>query len=123
MVHTRTAFKLRQLDGGVSIIDVQGEITALAENEIVPVFCQAVLPGANVIIWNFTQLDYINSSGIGLLLTMLIRARKQGVRMYAYGLNGHYLRVFEMSRLDEAIQMYDSEESALKALVLVQGER
>jgi len=121
MVHAMTKFDIRQVDGGVSVIDVQGEITGFTENEMVQAYTQAVQPGVGIIVWNFNQLDYMNSSGIGLLLTLLIRARKQGVRMCAYGFNEHYMRVFEMSRLNEAIQLFEIEEDVKKSLVLVDG--
>lgn len=117
MVHNRSTFKVRQVVGGVSVVDVQGEITGFTENEMGSAYAQAVQPGVSVIVWNFSQLDYMNSGGIGLLLTLLIRARKQGVRMCASGLTEHYVRIFEMSRLNEAINLFASEAEALKALL------
>jgi anti-sigma B factor antagonist len=121
MVHSRTIFTIRRIDGGVSVIDVKGEITGFTENEMVRAYTQAVQSGGSLIAWNFNQLDYMNSSGIGLLLTLVIRARKQGVRMCAFGLNEHYMRVFEMSRLNEAIQLFETEDEVLKTLQLVHG--
>ena len=121
MVHNRTTFKIRRMDGGVSVVDVNGEITGLTENEIVQAFSKAVRPGVNIIAWNFNKLDYMNSSGIGLLLTLLIRARKQGVRMCAYGLAAHYVQVFELSRLNEVMQLFETEEEVLESMVLAQA--
>jgi anti-sigma B factor antagonist len=57
----------------------------------------------------------MNSSGIGLLVTILIRAKRQGQRLLAYGLNEHYRHIFELTRLNEAIGLYDSEADALAA--------
>ena len=58
----------------------------------------------------------MNSSGIGLLVTLLIRANRQKQRLLAYGLNEHYRHIFELTRLNEAIAIYDSEAAALAAL-------
>jgi len=58
----------------------------------------------------------MNSSGIGLLVTLLIRANRQGQRLLAYGLNQHYRHIFELTRLNEAIHIYDAEAEALAAL-------
>ncbi len=121
MVHNRTIFKIRRLDGGVSVVDVQGEITGFTEHDMVQAYTKAIKPGVSVIVWNFSMLDYMNSSGIGLLLTLLIRATKQGARMCAFGLNEHYMHVFELSRLNEAIQLFESEEDVMKSLMLVDG--
>jgi anti-sigma B factor antagonist len=57
----------------------------------------------------------MNSSGIGLLVTLLIRANRQKQRLLAYGLSEHYRQIFELTRLNEAISIYNSEAEALAA--------
>ena len=57
----------------------------------------------------------MNSSGIGLLVTLLIRVNRQKQRLLTYGLSEHYQHIFELTRLNEAIGMYDSEDAALAA--------
>ena len=44
---------------------------------------------------------------------MLVRANPQHQQLAAYGLSELYREIFELTRLDEAITIYDSEESAL----------
>jgi anti-sigma B factor antagonist len=58
----------------------------------------------------------MNSSGIGLLVTMLIRVQRQKQKLLAYGLSEHYQQIFELTRLNEAIGIYGSEAEALAAL-------
>ena len=70
---------------------------------------------ARAIIPNFTDLEYMNSGGIGLLVTLLIRANRKSQRLMAYGLSDHYRQIFELTRLDEAVSIHDSEQSALHA--------
>jgi anti-sigma B factor antagonist len=62
---------------------------------------------------NFTGLEYMNSGGIGMLVTLLVHANRQGQPLAAYGLSDHYREIFELTRLDEAITIYDDERSAL----------
>jgi len=57
----------------------------------------------------------MNSSGIGLLVTLLIRINRQRQRMLAYGLSEHYRHIFELTRLNEAIGVYDDEAAAVAA--------
>jgi len=64
---------------------------------------------------NFSDLQYMNSSGIGLLVTLLIRVRRQNQRLMAFGLNDHYCQIFELTRLNEAILIYPDEAEAIKA--------
>ena len=57
----------------------------------------------------------MNSGGIGLLVTLLVRANRQSQRLLAYGLSDHYRQIFELTRLDEAIGIHDDEQAALGA--------
>ena len=61
------------------------------------------------VVLNFTGLEYMNSSGIGLLVTLLVRANRNRQRLLAYGLTDHYRQIFELTRLDEAIGIHDDE--------------
>jgi anti-sigma B factor antagonist len=65
---------------------------------------------------NFAGLEYMNSGGIGMLVTLLVRANRQRQQLAACGLSDHYREIFELTRLDEAITIYDSEESALNGV-------
>jgi anti-sigma B factor antagonist len=106
---------VRKLSDGVSIVDIHGEINAFAESTLMDAYTQASTAGARTIILNFKGLDYMNSSGIGLLVTLLIRAKRQNQRLLACGLSDHYRQIFELTRLNEAITIYASEAEALKA--------
>ncbi len=64
---------------------------------------------------DFSQLDYMNSGGIGLLVTLLVRAQRAGQRLLAVGLSDHYRQILALTRLDEAIGIHDDESSALAA--------
>jgi anti-sigma B factor antagonist len=78
-------------------------------------YAQASATGAKLILLNFSRLEYMNSSGIGLLVTLLIRANRQNQKIAAFGLSPHYRDIFELTRLDEAIHIYDTEPAALAA--------
>ena len=71
--------------------------------------------GVKVIGINFTGLEYMNSSGIGVLVTLLIRAQRNKQKLRAFGLSDHYKQIFSLTRLDEAIGIYDTEAEALAA--------
>ncbi|HLM77505.1 MAG TPA: hypothetical protein VK361_03800, partial [Rubrobacteraceae bacterium] len=57
----------------------------------------------------------VNSSGIGLLVTVLIRINRERQKLLTYGLSEHYRNIFQITRLDDAIGIYDSEEEAVRA--------
>jgi anti-sigma B factor antagonist len=98
-----------------SIIDIVGDINAFAEPPLMEAFTTAASNGTRSIILNFSGLQYMNSSGIGLLVTLLIRANRQKQRLLAFGLTQHYLEIFELTRLNETISIFTGESEALAA--------
>jgi anti-sigma B factor antagonist len=116
MYQTKVTMDVRKASDEVSILDIQGGVTSFAENALTDAYTQASADGTRAIILNFSDLEYMNSSGIGLLITFLIRANRQGQQLLAFGLNEHYQHIFELTRLNEVIQIYDTEAEALAAV-------
>jgi len=106
---------VRKVEHGAAVIDVKGSITAASESPLMDAYTIASAGGTKAIIINFAGLEYMNSSGIGLLVTLLVRANRQHQRLMAFGLNEHYSHIFELTRLNEAITIYDSETAAVDA--------
>jgi len=100
---------------GASVIDIGGEVNAQAEDALAAAYAEASQNGVKAIVLNFSGLEYMNSSGIGLLVTLLIRAQRNRQRLLACGLNDHYQQIFALTRLNEAIGIYPSEAAAVAA--------
>jgi anti-sigma B factor antagonist len=113
MPQANVMMNVRQVSPVASVIDIQGEVTAFAEKVLMEAYAEASTPTTRNIILNFSELEYMNSSGIGLIVTLLIRVNRQKQRLLAYGLNEHYRHIFELTRLNDAIKVYDSEDDAL----------
>ncbi|HJZ48599.1 MAG TPA: STAS domain-containing protein [Roseiflexaceae bacterium] len=116
MPQANVIMNVRKAGRAASIIDIQGEVTAFAEKVLNQAYEEASVNSIRAVLLNFSKLEYMNSSGIGLLVTTLIRANRQSQKLLAYGLNGHYRHIFELTRLNEAIGLYDSEDAALAAV-------
>ena len=54
---------------------------------------------------DFTDVDYINSTGIALIVSVLARARAQRISVRASGLTEHYRHIFEITRLSDFIEI------------------
>jgi anti-anti-sigma factor len=106
---------VRSGGSNASILDVRGDVTAATEAALMDAYTRATANGVRTVLLDFSGLDYMNSSGIGLLVTLLIRANRQGQRIGAFGLSAHYRDIFELTRLDEAIHIYDDEAAAIAA--------
>ena len=105
--------EVRHIDDRSAAIDIVGEMTGDSEQALADAHEAASARNAKLVVLNFTGLEYMNSTGIGLLVTMLIRAQRQGQRVVAYGLDSHYREIFSLTRLDEAIGIVDTEADAL----------
>lgn len=114
MSQVKVAMNARQINDQVSAIDIQGEVTAAAEDMLMEAYNQ--IGAARTIILNFSRLEYMNSSGIGLLVTLLIRANRQGQHLIAVSMSEHYRHIFDLTGLNQAIMIYDTEAEALANL-------
>jgi len=102
---------------GAGVIAIRGEVTGFAEEALMNAYNTASDGDGVVVILDFTDLEYMNSTGIGLLVTLLIRAQRHQRRLLACGLSDHYRQIFDLTRLNEAIDIYDSPAEALAAVV------
>lgn len=104
---------VRKVNDATSVIDIRGDVTGSSESELMQAYNDA--GDARSIALNFEGLEYMNSGGIGLLVTLLVRAKRQRQEILAFGLNDHYRQIFELTRLDDAIAIYDNEAGAMQA--------
>ena len=105
----------REAAPGVFVIDISGNVTGASEAVLIAAYAKAGAGGAHTIVLNLLALEYMNSGGIGLLVMLLVRARRSGQRMLAFGLSQHYREILELTRLDEAIEIHLTEAAALQS--------
>jgi anti-sigma B factor antagonist len=115
MAEVNVTMRVRVINPKLSIIDVAGDVNREAEAPLMAAYSEASTPSTKVVIFNFGGLDFMNSGGIGLIVTLLIRMNRQKQHMLAYGLSEHYQHIFELTRLNEAIGIYDTEAAAAAA--------
>jgi anti-sigma B factor antagonist len=106
---------VRRIDETMTVLDIQGDVTGASEDALAEAYAEAADGATRAVILNFTRLEYMNSGGIGLLVTLLVRANRAKQKLLAYGLSEHYRQIFELTRLDEAIGIYESEAEAVAA--------
>jgi anti-sigma B factor antagonist len=117
MTQGTLSMDVRRIDHAVAVLDINGEITAFSEEQLMDAYAEGGAEGTTAVILNFTGLEYMNSGGIGLLVTVLVRANRAKQKLLAYGLTEHYKQIFELTRLDEAIGIYETEADAVAAAV------
>ena len=76
----------------------------------------AVVAGAKKVILDFSQLDYISSAGLRVLLGAAKQLRASGGKLGMFGLNQSVKEVFEISGFATILSVYQSEADALAAM-------
>jgi anti-sigma B factor antagonist len=97
---------------GISVIDLHGEIDTHAEAALAAAYAEATSTDPPAVVLNFSGVDYINSTGIALIVGLLARARKERRAIGACGLMEHYREIFQITRLSDFMGIYPDEEAA-----------
>jgi anti-anti-sigma factor len=105
---------LRRLDAK-AIIDMKGEVTSLADQTLNVLVNSAVVEGVKHVVFNFTDVSYINSSGIAVLIGIVTSLASRGVAFNVYGLTPHFKKIFRMIGLTQYVKVLGSEADALAA--------
>ena len=99
---------------GAAVIDLHGEINAVAGPALNAAYAEAEQSNPEVILLNFSDVDYINSTGIALIVGLLAKARAAHRRLIVCGLSEHYVEIFEITRLADFMTIFPNEASALE---------
>jgi anti-sigma B factor antagonist len=110
---TDTALDVRRASETTAVIAVRGELTGATEPALMDAWNRAADSVTRKVVFDFSGLEYMNSTGIGLLVTLLVRAQRQRQRLMAFGLSEHYREILSLTRLDEAIGVVETEDEAL----------
>ena len=98
---------------GVAVLDLTGEINGFAEEALNAAYAEAESNDPEAILLNFEGVDYINSTGIALIVGLLAKARALQAPLLACNLSEHYVEIFEITRLSDFISVFPDEESAI----------
>jgi anti-anti-sigma factor len=96
------------------VLELRGELNASATDLLLPTYREAVREGdPDTVLLDFAQVDYINSTGIALIVGVLAQARAEGRSVAACGLSEHYREIFAITRLSDFMQMFGDVDAAL----------
>ncbi len=106
---------VRQQEASVAIIDLKGEVTSFADETIRSLINSIVHDGFQKIVFNFTDVNYINSSGIAILIGIVTSPAHKDITFRVYGLTPHFKKIFRMIGLTQYVKVSGTEEEALAA--------
>ena len=106
-------FGIRIPRARVVVLDFSGDLRGDAREDLEAAYADAATREPQAVVLNLTDVHYVDSTGIALLVGLLARTRRDGRELSAYGLTDHYREIFAITRLSEFIHVYDDEPSAL----------
>jgi anti-sigma B factor antagonist len=106
---------VRAAGATVSVLAIKGDLTAASDDALTNAYDQACTEATRSVLLDFSGLEYLNSGGIGLLVTLLVRANREQRKLIGYGISDHYRDIFRLTRLDEAMEIRNNEQEAVAA--------
>jgi anti-anti-sigma regulatory factor len=101
---------------GVPIIEISGTVSGAIEKDLLAAHKRACQSQPQNILIKFVRHGRIYSSGINALLKLVGEAEKREQKVHATGLSDHFFHIFSLTALTKCIQVFPSEEEALRVL-------
>lgn len=102
---------------GCAVIELSGEVDGSAADVLSKAYDEAVVADqAPCVLLDFSAVDYINSTGIALIVSVLARARAERRKVVASGLSPHYREIFDITRLSDFIELFPDLDRAVSEL-------
>jgi len=102
--------------GPVTVVSVDGELTVGNRGELKETVLAQLDGGARPFVFDFATTGYIDSSGLGVLVSLSKRIRESGGDLRLAGLNQDLRTLFELTRLDTLFRISDTRAAALAEL-------
>jgi len=109
------SFSVRKDPKGVVVIGVDGQLIVGNRHELKTQVTEALDGGERRFLVDFTKTGYIDSSGLGVLVSLSKRVRESGGELRLAGLNDDLKTLFELTALDTLFAVSDTAEEALAA--------
>ncbi|MEF2247140.1 MULTISPECIES: STAS domain-containing protein [unclassified Paenibacillus] len=117
MLENNLQISIRELERCI-ILDLQGDLNIQAEEKLLRLrdWEKGLVPGKNHLLLNFTDVQYINSYGIAILIRLARACAKGGCPITAYGLTYHYAKLLRMVGLTNLLRICTDQEEALRTV-------
>jgi len=99
-----------------AIVDLSGELDAYTSARFREVMIELIEDGRAKLIVSLTNVEYIDSSGLGALVGGLKRASERNGRIVIICHEPQVRKVFEITGLEKVFPLYEAEEDAVKAM-------
>lgn len=98
----------------LSVLRFTGDISSTSKDSVLGAW--QTVSGVTPVLLDFTKVDYINSSGIALIIQMLMEADKSTRKVAIFGLTPHFQKVFTMVGIAKYAGLHKDEPTAVSSL-------
>jgi anti-sigma B factor antagonist len=98
----------------VTVLRFQGDITSTSQAAVLGTY-EGLPTSVKLILLDFSKVEYLNSSGIALIIQMMIAAGKHGQTIKTFGLTPHFQKVFTMVGITRYTSLHPDEAAACAA--------
>jgi anti-sigma B factor antagonist len=108
-------FSLNKDQRGIVIVGVDGQLIVGNRQELKQKVLDSLEGGTRRFVIDFTKTGYIDSSGLGVLVSLSKKVREQGGELRLAGLNEDLQTLFELTKLDTLFAIAKTPAEALAA--------
>jgi anti-anti-sigma factor len=101
-------------NGPLAILRFEGDVTSASKDAVLGTY-QKLPPETKEILLDFSKVQYLNSSGIALVIQLLMEANKSGQKVQTFGLTPHFQKVFTLLGLTKYTSLHPTESAAKAA--------
>jgi anti-sigma B factor antagonist len=104
----------QEKSGDTLICAVEGEIDIGSSGELRKALDGIIKGNEKKVLIEFSNVAYIDSSGLATLIEMFQRLKKIGGQMRLSGMNQKIKNAFEITKLHKLFEIFENKEAALK---------
>lgn len=95
------------------VLELEGRLDSSTANLLETLFTQKVEQGERLFVFDFSNLQYISSAGLRVMLVAAKKLKATGGKLSLCGMNDNVLEVFQISGFTNIFSIYPQREEAL----------
>jgi anti-anti-sigma factor len=97
----------------VTVLRFEGDISSASKEAVIGSYHSLPKDSVKTVLLDFSKVEYINSSGIALVIQLLMEASNAGQKVLAFGLSAHFQKVFTMVGITKYAGLFPDQGAAL----------
>ena len=108
------SFEIRTQDG-VDVVDISGQLDAFTTPDVKAEFKKLTDARHYKLALNFSDVDYVNSTGIGAIVAVAQQVRRRKGDLKLFGMKADIKKVFDLVGASKILEIFETEQEALKS--------